>query len=195
MIDSYFRTPYQTFLVDPIVSKLTNFKLSPLTYTWAAMLSGITIPLLLYFEQKTPALFVLLLSGYLDTIDGSIARALKKESSKGAVLDIISDRVVEASCVFGLYLVDPASRATLSMLMLISILICVTSFLVVGIFTENDSMKSFHYSPGLMERAEAFIFFGAMMIFPTYFFALSSLFTFFVFFTAFVRIYQFFGKR
>ena len=69
-----------------------------------------------------------------------------------------------------------------------------TSFLVVGIFSENKSQKGFHYSPGLMERPEAFLFFAMMMLLPTLFSALALLFTFLVFLTAGLRVLEFKNK-
>jgi hypothetical protein len=78
-----------------------------------------------------------------------------------------------------------------SLLMLGSILICVTSFLVVGIFLENTSQKSFYYSPGLIERAEAFLFFVLMILFSKAFSILAVIFSILVFLTAALRLYQF----
>lgn len=69
------------------------------------------------------------------------------------------DRVVEFVVVLALWFVAPQQRGLWCLLMLGSMLLCITSFLVVGIFSENQSQKSFHYSSGLMERAEAFSFF------------------------------------
>jgi archaetidylinositol phosphate synthase len=92
----------------------------------------------------------LVLSGFLDTLDGSLARHLNKTSS-----------------------------------------ICVTTFLVVGIFTKNDSQKSFFYSPGLIERAEAFIVFSLMILLPFTFSVLAWGFIALTFLTAFLRLWQF----
>ena len=75
--------------------------------------------------------------------------------------------------------------------MLGSILLCVTSFLVVGIFSENSSKKGFYYSPGLIERLEAFIFFICMLVLPMYFEALSIIFTILVVMTTVIRVMQF----
>lgn len=75
--------------------------------------------------------------------------------------------------------------------MLTSILLCVTSFLVVGIFTEKQTEKSFYYSPGLIERGEAFFFFILMILFPSYFVLLSSLFILLVLLTTAIRVVQF----
>ncbi len=133
---------------------------------------------------------LLLLSGYLDMLDGSLARFQGTSSPSGAVLDIISDRVVEFAVVLGLYLVQGSERGLLSLCMLGSIFLCVTSFLVVGIFSQNTSTKSFHYSSGLIERAEAFIFFIALIVFPTFFAPLAIAFTALVLYTTAHRLMQ-----
>ena len=78
--------------------------------------------------------------------------------------------------------------------MLGSMLLCITSFLVVGIFVANDSHKSFHYNPGIMERAEAFIFFIAMMLWPSAFVGLAMLFSLLVTLTAIIRLTQFYKQ-
>jgi phosphatidylglycerophosphate synthase len=146
---------------------------------------------LLALEQGALALVALGISGYLDTLDGSLARHLQSTSDKGAACDIVSDRVVEFSIIFGLYLQDPIPRASLCLLMLGSVLFCISSFLVVGIFSANDSHKSFHYSPGIMERTEAFIFFAAFILFPQAFTVLASFFSLLVALTGLLRMLEF----
>lgn len=191
MIDSYFRSHYQTIAINPILNRVIALNISPQTITTLALLLGVSIPFSLFFGYSLPALILLIASGYLDTLDGSLARALGNLSPQGAVLDIVFDRIVEFSIILGLFLVDPLSRGLICLMMLGSILICVSSFLVVGIFLENDSTKSFHYSPGIMERTEAFIFFALMIVFPTLFSLLACLFTLLVTITALIRIWQF----
>lgn len=72
--------------------------------------------------------------------------------------------------------------------MLSSVLICVTSFLVAAVLEKTTGNKAFYYSPGLMERAEAFIFFIFMMLLPFTFSVLSIVFVVLVLYTAIVRI-------
>jgi len=138
------------------------------------------------------ACLFLLLSGYLDSLDGAYARLTSKTSQKGAVLDIISDRIVELAIVIGLYLLHPEIRDLAIVLMLGSMFLCITSFLVVGIFNQNDGQKSFHYSPGIIERPETFLFFIAMIFLPQFFSLLAFIFVCLVLLTAFVRLRQFF---
>ncbi len=191
MIEPTLRKTYQKFCIDPLLSLKTLRKLHPLLLTFLACAAGISVLPLLAFDLPIYALLLLILSGFLDTLDGSLARQEGKTSNVGAAMDIVSDRIVEFAVILGLFFVDPASRALPCLLMVGSALICITSFLVVGIFTQNNSEKSFHYSPGLIERAEAFIFFAVMIIFPAAFMSLSILFSSLVMLTALIRMVQY----
>ena len=191
MIDSSkVRNSYQKLCVENIAAALPT-NISPRSITLLALAFGIAVLPFLVLEMPYFAIACLAFSGYLDTLDGTLARMHKATSPQGAVLDIISDRVVEAAVIIGLFLVAPLERALPTLLMLASVLVCITSFLVVGIFTQNRSEKSFNYSPGLMERTEAFVFFAAMILIPSFFIPLAYLFTLLVFYTAWRRVFQF----
>ena len=192
MIDSYFRNPYQKALVNPVLQIPLLKKTSPQLLTLSGCLFGIATGVFLWLQMPWIASGNLLLSGYFDTLDGSLARIQNRTSNTGAVLDIVCDRVVEWSVILGLFLVDPSCRGLLCILILGSILLCITSFLVVGIFSQNASMKSFYYSPGLIERTEAFFFFALMILLPGQFRFFSIVFSSLAFLTALLRIVQFF---
>ena len=189
MIESYFRSTYQKFCVNWVAQGLTN-KVSHHFVTGAAATFGIASAIALANHLVVLATLLLLLSGYCDTLDGTLARLQAKSSPLGSVFDIISDRIVEIAVVLALFSLSPSTRAWLSLGMLSSMLLCITSFLVVGIFQENNSSKGFYYSPGFIERAEAFIFFIAMMWLPIYFNWLAISFIVLVFMTSVIRIYE-----
>ena len=189
MIDSYYRQAYQKVCVEPIFPLFHC--LSPQAVTLSSCLLGLIVCPLIIFDFPWIAFLGLLLSGFLDTLDGSLARHLNLVTSKGAALDIVCDRVVEFAVVIGIFFVDPPTRGLPSLLILGSILLCITTFLVVGIFVENKSMKSFFYSPGLIERGEAFIFFSIMILFPSTFMIVAYLFSALTLFTAIFRLWEF----
>jgi phosphatidylglycerophosphate synthase len=196
MLEHYTRNYYQLFFVDPIARLLLRFGChKPNQITLAAAIIGILAAITLYFHWPIIACILLLLSGYLDTLDGTLARMTNNSTALGSVLDIMADRLVEFVIILGLYSIAPLSRATLCLWLLGSILLCVTSFLVVGIFTEKDSHKGFFYSPGLIERPEAFLFFIAMILLPTIFNWLGWILTLLVFYTAILRILQFYKQH
>lgn len=194
MIDSYARPALQGAFLDPAAKALGRLGLSPLHLTFLALASGLAAAPLLAADRAWPAAAALLLSGLLDALDGSLARQRGEASPAGAALDVVFDRAVEFAVILGLFLQEP-SRALACLWMLGAALVCVTSFLVVGIFEKNESAKSFHYSPGLVERAEAFLLFLGMILWPGAFRPLATLFTTLVFFTAALRLAQFCWKR
>jgi len=191
MIDSKYREKYQTLFIDRLLRLAFIKRLNPSALTLIGLFFGVLIPYFLYFGFPILGILFLGLSGFLDTLDGSLARIKNQTSDRGAVLDITSDRIVEFAIILGLFLVDPVGRGLSSICMLGSTLFCITTFLVVGIFSQNKTEKSFYYSPGIIERAEAFTFFGAMILFPSAFWVLAILYIFLVFLTGAIRIYQF----
>jgi phosphatidylglycerophosphate synthase len=194
MLDSYCRSFFQKAAIHPLLKMKWIGSLNPIVLTFLGLVSGCSSFLFLIFGKSILAVVFLLLSGFFDVLDGSVARAQKTESNKGAALDLISDRFVEFLIILGLYWVDP-TRGLYTLLMLGSTYLCVTSFFIVGLFSSNLSEKSFFYSPGLIERSEAFLFFTAMILFPSRFVFLSSLFSILVFFTAFLRLFEFQFKK
>jgi phosphatidylglycerophosphate synthase len=195
MIETNLRHHYQKLCIDPLLRSPLLRTTHPIAITITSGIIGICVMPLLAFDYPLLALIFLFLSGFFDTLDGSLARHQRKTSQQGAALDIVSDRIVECAILFGLFFVAPESRTLPTFLMLASIFICVTSFLIVGLFTDNHSEKSFHYSPGLIERAEAFIFWGLMILFPSTFHALSYAFSILVLTTATIRMRQFLKNK
>ncbi|MES2121346.1 MAG: CDP-alcohol phosphatidyltransferase family protein [Chlamydiota bacterium] len=190
MLDSKARNFYDKWITAPLLSKTGLRSVAPGWITLFGCVMGVSVFFLLWLGFPKSAVTTLMLSGVLDTLDGAAARHQGKVSDRGAILDIISDRLVEFGVILGLFATRPLERGWLCMLMLGSVLLCITSFLVVGIFSQNTSAKSFHYSPGLMERTEAFGFFAAMILFPSAFSVLSILFSALVLWTASTRIMQ-----
>lgn len=191
MIEQHIRPLYQKIFVDPLVRKMGN-RITPNMVTSFSAITGLLILPAVLMNQTVLAIFLLIFSGYLDTLDGSLARLQNKSSNWGSVLDIMSDRLVEFTVVLAIFLQNPAERGLDSLLICGSMLLCITSFLVVGIFSQNCSEKSFYYSPGFIERAEAFIFFIFMLIWPAYFHLLAILFVFSVSLTAVIRLIEFY---
>ena len=192
MIETYLRPTYQKIFVDPVARRASLIAtVTPNRITFTSCLFGIAFTPLAYLGSPGLACLTLLISGYLDTLDGTLARLKGESSPAGATLDIVADRLVEFSVIVGIYLIAPESRSFAALFMLGSVLLCVTTFLVVGIFEAHSGEKSFHYSLGLMERAEAFAFFILIILKPAWFPFLAWSFTSLVTLTACIRIHQF----
>ena len=198
MLERYCRQYYQTLCVTPIVKLLIKFtKITPNTITLLAAITGVICGILLSLNLSMLGLIFLLLSGYLDTLDGTLARMTAQASNQGSVFDIVSDRLVEFFIVLGFYLQQPdfLAHGLACMVLLGSFMLCISSFLVVGIFSDKTGEKSFYYSPGLIERAEAFVFFILMILFPSWFNALAWLLIILVSITTIIRMLEFYKQH
>ena len=173
MLDTHARKHVQ-----PTVEKTADFLLktgfSADGVTKIAFAIGVSSGLFIYLDQPLIAILVLWLSGYLDVVDGTMARKTKP-SSWGTLLDISFDRVVEISVILGLAFRFPDSMWAL-LLLSVSIIIGMTVFLTVGALSEKQGTKSFYYQAGLAERTEGFILFTLMIVFSTYLTAITLIF-------------------
>lgn len=141
---------------------------------------------LVYAGYPVLAVVFLWLSGFLDAVDGSIAR-MTRTSPWGTVLDVTFDRIVEISVILGLAFRFP--QALLPLLLLsCSIILSMTVFLTVGAVSEKSGMKSFYYQAGFAERTEGFIFLSLMMLFTDFLTYITLGFFGAIMFTVFQRI-------
>lgn len=188
MLDTHARK-----YVEPFISKGAEFflklKLTPNNVTIIALIVGISTSLFIYLDMKVLAIITLWVSGYLDAVDGDMARSSNKTSLFGTLMDITFDRIVEISMilVFGLKMIDV--RLNL-MILLSSILISMTIFLTVGALTDKKGLKSFYYQAGVAERSEGFILFTLMILFQSYIGMIANLFSIVVLFTAVQRLLE-----
>lgn len=163
MLDTYGRK-----YVNPIIDLGANFllkcKLTPNSVSIIALIVGILSSILVYFDKLILAVLLLWISGYLDSVDGAMARKKKMTSAFGTLLDITFDRIVELGIILVLAVKFENSRLELLILTMM-ILISMTIFLTVGALAQNNGIKSFRYQAGVAERSEGFICFSLMILF------------------------------
>ncbi|ACD30421.1 CDP-alcohol phosphatidyltransferase family protein [Francisella tularensis] len=174
MIEQKIRPVFQRIFVDGI-AKFIAPVIAPNLITLISLIVGLVAAIAFFINQYL-CIFLLLLSGYFDILDGSVARLQGSSSSFGTILDILSDRFVESFIIIAIF-INQLDIAWVGLLMMMSIIVCISSFLLVGIFSQKESSKSFYYSPGLIERAETFIFFIVMILFPNIVVVLGLIYT------------------
>ncbi|ANU19390.1 CDP-alcohol phosphatidyltransferase [Planococcus plakortidis] len=185
MLDTYARKHVQ-----PAVDKTADYLLkkgwTADGVTKTAFAIGLSSGVFIYLDQPALALIALWLSGFLDVVDGTMARKTKP-SPWGTLLDISFDRLVEISVILGLAFRFPDSMWAL-LLLSASIIVAMTVFLTVGALSEKQGMKSFYYQAGLAERTEGFILFSLMILLTDYLTATTLLFIAVQIFTIFQRM-------
>ena len=189
MIAGYVKNFYQEKLVLPVAKKIPP--IPPNIITLFALLVGLFSALFGVLNISFMAVFFMFLSGYLNSLDGAIAQLTQKTSKASSIFNIVSHRIVEFLIMLSLLCIDSSQRSVYVLFMLGSSYICVTSFLVIKIFSLSDAEKKFHSRPGLMERLEVFLFFALMFVFHQVFNGLAILFTILVLWTCIKRINEF----
>lgn len=173
MLDTHVRLDA---LYNKTADGLLRLHLRPNHVTGVALVIGLGAGGLLYAGYRVAAVVLLWLSGFLDAVDGSMARKTGTASLAGAMFDIVSDRIVELSIFWALALRRPDSLY--AMLGLVSaVLLSMTVFLTTGMLARKEGGKSFYYQAGLMERTEGFIASTAMMLFPRWLVPLTWVYT------------------
>ncbi|WP_394219740.1 CDP-alcohol phosphatidyltransferase family protein [Halobacillus trueperi] len=173
MLDTHARK-----FVQPSIERTASYFLqkgrSANEITVLALFIGLGTSVLYVLGFPILALVFLWLSGFLDAVDGTMARNTKT-SPFGTVMDITFDRIVEIGMIIAIAYVHPEVLWPL-LLLSVSIIVSMTIFLVVGAVSEKAGIKSFYYQAGLAERTEGFVLFSVMLLFPSFLFWSTLLF-------------------
>lgn len=93
----------------PIAEFLAGTGVSPHAITILATLLGFLSACLIAIEKALPGVLVLLISQIFDCVDGDLARLSGRESSRGAYLDRVLDRFVDAALIIALIALKPSA--------------------------------------------------------------------------------------
>lgn len=164
MLETHLRSYFQP-IFDKLAHLLINLKISPEMITACGLIYGKAAAICIALNKPILALILLWLSGLCDVLDGTVARITKTTKTFGAYLDLISDRMVECFTILGFTFAYPENYFAY-VLFLASVLFHFSTFTVAGALFKNDGPKSMHYDKSFIERAEAFLVFSLMLIFP-----------------------------
>ena len=191
MIEYHLRKMFQ-----PLFNFVGIFfsNISPNSITAAAFITGIAAAICIACDYWIGALFFLALSGISDVLDGTVARLTYQATPCGAYIDLISDRMVECAIIFGFTFRYPQHHIAY-LFFLTALLLHFSTFVAAGALFKNKGEKSMHYDHSLIERAEAFIIFGIMILFPHYLFATLISFSMTIFADAIARFIRVISSR
>ena len=188
MIEAHIRTKIQP-LFNLLGRLLIPLRITPNEITVTSFFFGIFAGIAIAVHQLKIGLVLLLLSGLGDILDGTVARLTDNSHAVGAYMDLISDRMVEASFIIGLSISFPQYYFAY-ILFLTAVLLHFSTFVFAGSLFNNDSYKSMHYDRSFIERAEAFVFFSIMLLIPQYIFELLMLLNVLIFICAITRFFR-----
>ena len=175
--------PRVTNRISKKIGKLfSKIPVSPTMWTFLSLLAGFLCFLSLLYKDMVLGLIFFIISGFLDAVDGAVARVMRKVSNKGGYLDGIIDRMNEGFLLFGLMLFGLPDFIFLNLktpaYLWISLLLFFGSVLVSYSRAYAAEKKVIVYEetlkriPGILERPERLIlvFIGMILYFikPVY---------------------------
>ncbi len=174
MLDTYARRYVQP-MITVSAQACSKVGLTPNQVTYGAFLVGMGASVSMLLKESLVAIGLLWVSGYLDAVDGTMARIQQKSSAWGTLLDVTFDRIVELSLILIMAWQHPTQQ-WVALLLVAGIVFSMTIFLTVGALSEKKGVKSFYYQAGFAERTEGFLFLTLMMAFPSAFMVTTGLF-------------------
>lgn len=190
MLDTRGRKYFQ-----PLFENVANFVISKnITanqVTIMAFIIGIVAAIVVCVWNPILGIVLLWLSGFLDALDGTIARKTKSSSGIGTLMDILFDRIVEIAMLLAIECMTTSINIGVYIsLVLGSIIISMTIFLTVGALAEKSGNKSFYYQAGLAERTEGFIMISLAAVLPRFREIILIVFAAMILFTAAQRFFE-----
>lgn len=137
--------------VNSLAAPIAKTGISPDLLTYLSLIV-MGLGLLLLHYERSPLLFAafVLASGFLDVIDGAVARAAGRATKRGAFLDSAIDKLNETLIAFGLMLLGLDPLLVLAFLAF--------SLLVSYVRARGEALGFQMSGVGIMERAERLIF-------------------------------------
>ena len=156
-------------LLDGIGSFFAKSGISPNFWTLVSLLfavaSGLTYmsPLLAagigWYYPSLAGSIMLLISGFFDIVDGSVARTLKQSSKKGAFLDSILDKISESLIFIGIAVGGLANPLFCQVAISLSLMVSYAR-------SRSESMGIELKGVGIGERAERLLSVGFLGLIP-----------------------------
>ena len=110
-----FRSFLTTYLEEPVADFLSKIRLNPNHITFLGIFSGLGAGFFALNGEFLFAGIMIFLNGFLDLMDGALARKLNLKSKRGAFFDSVADRFNEAIILTGIgilgILTKPSVRA------------------------------------------------------------------------------------
>jgi CDP-diacylglycerol--glycerol-3-phosphate 3-phosphatidyltransferase len=149
---------YYGFLERHLIPRLIQLRLRPNHVTFLGLLSSLLAGISCAYYPLLGGLFTLL-TGLLDTLDGSLARALGENRKYGAFLDSVLDRYTELIIYLGIWCYFYRQGAVTPLISLTVLLILFGSLMVSYTRARAEGL-GVHCLAGMFQRGERIVLLG-----------------------------------
>ncbi|MFO7795819.1 MAG: CDP-alcohol phosphatidyltransferase family protein [Promethearchaeati archaeon] len=208
MIDNFLTKTKLKQIFEKFFQKKLQGKITANMLTALGLLTGIISAFIIFLSSFLSNNFYILLiatifliiSFFLDTLDGVVAR---KEGSTafGGVLDLFCDRTVEIVVIISIISTNK-NLLWPGVFTLAAIILCITVFLAIGGAVNEKNLKEnekmIYYARGIMERGETFLFLTILILLISLRYLFLWIFAILIFLTALQRLihaYKLFEKE
>jgi phosphatidylinositol phosphate synthase len=139
--------------VAPVVEGLASIGVTPNAVTWSALGLGLGAGVAAGFGRFGVACMLATASTICDILDGQVARAIKRDSARGELLDAVVDRYTELAFIGGFIVFARASVVA----MVIALFALCASFMISYASAKAEALAT-ALPRGLMRRHERAIF-------------------------------------
>jgi phosphatidylglycerophosphate synthase len=139
--------------IDPAVRGLARLGITPNGVTWSALGFGLGAGVAAAMGRFGLACLLATISTICDILDGQIARAIKRDSARGELLDAVVDRYTEFAFIGGFIVFARESVAA----MVVALFALLASFMISYASAKAEALNTV-LPRGLMRRHERAIF-------------------------------------
>ncbi|NTV41700.1 MAG: CDP-alcohol phosphatidyltransferase family protein [Syntrophobacteraceae bacterium] len=151
-------TAYYSLLQRHLVSRLVSLEVKPNHITFLGLFASMGAGIAFVFSPVAGGLLTLL-TGLLDTLDGSLARALGQTRKFGAFLDSVLDRYTEFIIYLGIWFFFYRQGASTPFFSLVILLILFGSLMVSYTRARAEGLGE-HCVVGVFQRGERIVMIG-----------------------------------
>ena len=155
---SPIETAYYSLLQRHLVSRLVSLDVKPNHITFLGLFASMGAGIAFVFSPVAGGLLTLL-TGLLDTLDGSLARALGQSRKFGAFLDSVLDRYTEFIIYLGIWFFFYRQGASTPFFSLVILLILFGSLMVSYTRARAEGLGE-HCAVGVFQRGERIVMIG-----------------------------------
>ncbi|MCG3217684.1 MAG: CDP-alcohol phosphatidyltransferase family protein [Candidatus Heimdallarchaeota archaeon] len=155
MVAEKFR-PFFKVVFSPFVKLAVKLNLTPFQITMFGLSLGIAAGVCIAREMYWLGLVLLISSGFLDLIDGGVARETNSITKKGSFLDSTADRITDISLIGGIIIAGLVN-------VWLGIIVLGSSVMTSYIRAKADALQLNLAGIGLVERGERVTFLGFLV--------------------------------
>ena len=148
--------PFFKKILSPIVKLAVKLNLTPFQITIIGLFLGIAAGVCIAREMYWLGLGLLISSGFLDLIDGGVARETNTMTVKGSFLDSTADRITDISLIGGIIVADLVNPW-------LGVIVLGSSLMTSYIRAKADAIQVSLAGVGLVERGERVTFLGFLV--------------------------------